>query len=191
VLAYDPVYLSEDVTRLSRVWRASTSLLRPGTNRYRVELFELLGTSGRNPVFASGGAVSFSRSSEHLLVFARLAVAGSPSTRRADDISPRVVAGGEAGLLWEASARGSTTFYLGPGVGLHYLRFEGASGITPTNAILLSVGLRAGVRFLRFHDFDLDLYAEAHLPLYKTVDPDSPLVDAYTPFGTLGLGVGF
>jgi hypothetical protein len=30
-----------------------------------------------------------------------------------------------------------------------------------------------------------------HLPLYPTSDPDSKLVDAWTPYAQLGLGVGF
>ena len=194
VLRNDPVYLAEDLSRLNAVWRSGASLLRHGVNRYRLELFELVGAGGANAVFASGGAFTVARGIDHVQVFARLEVAGSPSNPRDGTITLRVLSGGDLGFLWEASARANATVYLGPGVGLHYLRFEGwqnGAPVTPANAILFSVAARAGARFLRFYGFDVDLYVQAHFPLYKTHDPDSPLIDAYTPYAMIGLGVGF
>jgi hypothetical protein len=190
VLQHDPVYLAEDLSRMNAVWRAGANLVRRGINRYRVELFELIGTSGRNPVFATGGAVTVARGIDHWQVFARLEAAGSPRSFDGDRVLLRVLAGGDLGLLWEASARANTTFYLGPGVGLHYLRFEGNQA-PPVGSLLFSLAVRAGVRCLRFNGFDLDLFVQAHLPFYPTSDPDSKLVDAYTPYGMAGLGVGF
>src|SRR5438105_508064 len=73
--------------------------------------------------------------------------------------------------------------------GLHYLLFESRQA-APANALLFSVALRAGFRFLRFYGFDLDLFAQLHLPLYKTNDPDSTL-NAWTPYVMTGLGVAF
>jgi hypothetical protein len=194
VLRNDPVYLAEDLSRLNAVWRSGANLVRHGSNRYRLELFELVGGGGANPVFASGGAFTVARGIDHVQVFARLEVAGSPSSRRDGAVTLRVLAGGDLGFLWEASARGNATVYLGPGVGLHYLRFEGwqnGAEVTPANALLFSVAARAGARFLRFYGFDIDLYVQAHFPFYKTHDPDSTLIDAYTPYAMLGLGVGF
>lgn len=194
VLRNDPVYLAEDLSRLSAVWRSGTNLLRRGVNRYRLELFELVGSGGSNAVFASGGAFTVARGIDHVQVFARLEVAGSPSSPRDGSVTLRVLAGGDLGFLWEASARANATVYVGPAVGLHYARFEGwqnGAEATPANAILFSVAARAGARFLRFYGFDIDLFAQAHFPLYKTHDPDSTLVDAYTPYAMIGLGVGF
>jgi hypothetical protein len=194
VLHHDPVYLAEDLPRMSSVLRAGAGLIRHGSNRYRLALVEIAGSAGKNPMFASGAAFEVTRGWEHLLIFARVMGAGAPTSFTADAIALRVLAGADLGALWEASARANTTFYLGGGVGLHYARFEGAhdsAGLTPVDAALFSVVARAGVRFLRFSAADLDLFAEAHLPLYKTRDPDSPLLDAYTPFGMAGLGVGF
>jgi hypothetical protein len=124
VLGNDPVYLAEDLSRLNAVWRSGTNLLVHGNNRYRLELFELvLGSSGVNAMFASGGAFTVARGLDHVQVFARLELAGA--------------------------------------------------------------------RFLRFYGFDVDVYVQAHFPFYKTHDPDSPLVDSYTPYAMIGLGVGF
>jgi hypothetical protein len=194
VLRSDPVYLAEDLSRMNSVWRAGANLVRNGSNRYRLELFELIGSGGKNAVFASGGAFTVARGIDHLQVLARLEVAGSPRNFGSDGVVLRVLAGGDVGLVWEASARSNTTFYVGPGVGLHYLRFEGAQSgreVTPLNALLFSVALRTGIRTLRFYGFDLDLFAQVHLPLYKSADPDTTLVDAYTPYVETGLGVGF
>jgi hypothetical protein len=119
-------------------------------------------------------------------VFARVEGAGSPHD---SGVSLRVMAGGDVGFAWEASARANHTFYLGPAVGLHYVQFE-SRDTAPTNALLFSVALRTGFRFLRFYGFDVDLYAQLHLPLYKTSDPDSGF-DAWTPYMMTGLGVGF
>jgi hypothetical protein len=194
VLRSDPVYLAEDLSRLNSVWRAGANLVRHGVTRYRLELFELIGGGGANAVFASGGAFTVARGIDHVQVFARLELAGEPSNRRDGVITLRVLAGGDLGFVWEASARANASVYLGPGVGLHYLRFEGTqngAAATPANALLFSVAARAGARFLRFYGFDIDLFAQAHFPLYKTHDPDSPLIDAYTPYAMIGLGVGF
>ncbi len=193
VLGHDPVYLAEDLSRMNAAWRAGANLVRNGSNRYRMELFEVIGNGGRNAVFATGGAFTIARGIDHLQVWARIEAAGSPKTF-GDQVVLRVLAGADVGFLYEASARGNTTFYLGPGLGLHYLRFEGnLAGVeaAPVSSLLFSVALRAGVRFMRFYGFDVDLFAQVHLPLYKTSDPDSTLVDAYTPYAMAGLGVGF
>lgn len=189
LLQQDPVYLAEDLSHLNAVWRAGASVARNGSNRYRVGLFEVIGTAGRNPLFASGAAIEVARGIAHVNVFARIAAAGA--LRTADAVTLRVLAGGDVGFAWEASARANNTFYLGGGLSLHYLRFEGAPSVNPANTALFSATARAGARFLRYYGFDVDLFAEAHLPFYKTNDPDSPLVDAYTPYAMAGLGVGF
>jgi hypothetical protein len=194
VLHHDPIYLAEDLPRLNAVWRAGANLIRRGTNRYRVELFEVVGSGGRNPVFASGGAFGVTRGVDHLQLFARVAGAGSPRGLGDDRVVLRALVGADLGCLWEASARANTTFYLGGGVGIHYLRFEGKQDgreLAPVDMALFSVAVRTGIRFLRFYAADLDLFAQLHLPLYKTADPDSTLLDAYTPYVMVGLGVGF
>ena len=193
VLGHDPVYLSEDLSRMNAVWRAGANLVRRGNNRYRLELFELIGNGGRNAVFATGAAFTVARGIDHLQVFARLEAGGSPRNL-GGDVVLRVMAGGDVGFLYEASARANTTFYLGPGVGLHYLLFEGKQNgqeAAPVGSLLFSLAARTGVRFMRVNGFDVDLFAQLHLPFYKTSDPDSTLVDAYTPYVMTGLGVGF
>jgi hypothetical protein len=194
VLQHDPVYLSEDLSQMNTVWRTGANLVRRGTNRYRVEVFEVIGNGGNNAVFASGAAFTVARGIDHLQVFARLDAAGSASGLGADSVTLRVLAGGDLGVLYEVSARANSTFYIGPALALHYLRFEGKTGNTeaaPVDSLLFSIALRTGVRLLRFYDVDVDLFAQLHLPFYPTSDPDSKLIDAYTPYMMAGLGVGF
>jgi hypothetical protein len=50
---------------------------------------------------------------------------------------------------------------------------------------------RAGVRLFRATSFDLDLFVAGHLPLFKTSDPDTLVIDRYTPSLQIGVGVGF
>ncbi len=193
VLQNDPVYLAEDLSRLNSVWRAGAKLVRNGQNRYRLELFQLLGHGVRNPVFASGAAFTVARGIDHLQVYVRLSAAGS-AQGLGDDVVLRVIAGADIGGLYEVSPRRNSSFYLGPTVALHYVRFEGkvaGAEAQPINTVLCSVGLRLGVRVLRYYGFDLDLFAQANLPLYKTRDPDSTLFDEWTPYGSVGPGVGF
>jgi hypothetical protein len=59
------------------------------------------------------------------------------------------------------------------------------------NTGVFSLALRTGARFLRYYGFDFDLFAQVHLPMHKTRDPDSTRIDACAPFASFGLGVGF
>lgn len=198
VLKNDPVYLAEDMSRMSAFMRAGTNVVKHGRNRFRLELFELFGSGVSNEVFATGAAFGVYRGFEHANVYLRVEAAGSPRLRRIG-ATLRALVGFDVGALWESSARGNTTFYIGPGVSLHWIRFEawdyndqGIPAAQPAiNAWLLSATVRAGVRFLRFYDVDVDLFVQAHLPLYPTHDPDNPIVDGWTPYGSVGLGVGF
>jgi hypothetical protein len=190
VLQHDPVYLAEDISHLSAVLRASTNLVRRGINRYRLELFGLVGGGPHiNFVSATGGAFTVARGFEHLQICASLRAAGSPASLD-KDVVLRALAGLDLGFQYEVSARSATTFYLGPMLGLHFVRFEGP-GEPPVDTLLLSVALRTGVRFLRYYGFDLDLFAQVHVPLYQTRDPDSKLLNDWTPYAIAGLGVGF
>jgi len=194
VLQHDPVYLSEDLSRLNASLRAGANLVKNGRNRYRLEMFELIGAGGRNAIFASGASLAFNRGIDHLQVFARLSAAGSPKSLADNTLVLRALVGADAGVLYETSARANTTFYIGGGVGLHYLRFEGKLGTvdaTPANTLLFSAVVRTGVRFLRFYNFEMDLFAQMHLPFYRSNDPDTTLVDTYTPYCLAGLGIGF
>jgi hypothetical protein len=190
VLQHDPVYLTEDITRLNAVARTAASVVRHGVNVYRLEIFEVAGQGGRNAVTASGGAFAVVRGAEHAHVFARLEGAGSPRGIKDGDVVLRLLVGGDVGFAWEASPRENVSFYIGPGLGLHFLQFDG-QGAPPIGSMLVSVLVRSGVRFLRFTNYDVDVFVQGHLPIGKTSDPDSMLVDAWTPYAQLGVGVGF
>ena len=73
---------------------------------------------------------------------------------------------------------------------------QGGDVITPAAGIrALKVDAafsgRIGMRFLRQHNFDFDVFAIGYLPLTNAQDVDSPLPKSYTPSLQLGLGIGF
>jgi hypothetical protein len=73
------------------------------------------------------------------------------------------------------------------GLGVTFIRYEGRTlsndpnSLTYINQPGAAAYLRAGIRFFRINDFDLDLYAASHLPMFKTEDVDSQLTGYYTP----------
>jgi len=114
----------------------------------------------------------------------------------AQDRKLRVLAGGDLGLVYELFSRALTSPYVSAGLGAQLLRFEGRlratdSALESATAKGGTLSLRLGVRFFRASDFDLDVFALGYLPLFKTFDPDSELIDSYTPSVQLGIGVGF
>jgi hypothetical protein len=195
----DPVYLAEDITHYSEVQRLGHSIGVRGRNTWRFEVFEAMSRGGSNVVFATGGAFAVTRGADHWQVLARLYLAGWPGRPAGMDRVLQVMTGADAGLAYEFLPRASWSPYLGACAGLQYLRYAGREG--PTDATLsyinqfgVTVGARAGVRFFRFHDFDLDLFAQGYLPLFLTKDQDGALYGEkglYTPALQMGLGVGF
>ena len=199
VLQNDPVRLSEDVTHYSELERAAHSVLVRGHFTWRIELFEVTGRSGTGAEFVPGGAIAMTRGADNWLVFARIYFGGSPEGVTISDHILRFYTGGDVGVTYEFSADSATTFYLSAGVGLQFLSYEGSTTVDgreldqtiETRQIGLTVSARAGVRFLRIYDFDVDLFACGYLPLFNTHDPDSELMDHYTPSLQIGMGVGF
>lgn len=196
VLRHDPQHLERDPAEYSRLQRAVHSILRRGHNRYRLELFQVVARSGAGAVSVPGGALSFTRGADHWQVFGRLYFGGTPG-EAVEGRLLKIFAGGDAGLTFELSARANTSLYFSAGAGVQLLDFEGRldPGDPDSLETVIRVGAtlsgRAGVRLFRANDFDLDLFAIGYLPLFKTADPDSTLMDSYTPSLLLGLGVGF
>jgi len=196
VLGHDPVYLARDVREMSAIQRAAHDVLRRGRNSYCLELFEILMDSGDSVAFASGGGFTVTRGSRHWYIFARVyaggALGGDP------DAGPvlRVAAGGELGLSYEFLSRSLISPYVSAGLGLLVLHFEGRLEKTDRDLLdITDVGgafsLRAGIRFFRASNFELDVFLAGYLPMFVTNDVDSPLMDTYTPGLQIGLGAGF
>ncbi len=196
VLGNEPVYLSEDITHYNAFQRAAHSILRRGQNSYRLALFEVVGRSGEGAAFASGGAIEFARGSGHWQVFARIYCAGMAGDPVGRAMRLRLAAGGDVGLIFEFSALSDATFYLGAGLGLAYLRYDGLTDpgdpqtLDHRNDLGLAFHLRAGARLLRLNDFTLDLFAIGYLPAFGA-DPDTSLSRFYPLLGQAGVAVGF
>lgn len=195
VLANDPVYLSEDITRMSAVQRLGHSLLRRGHSRFRLELFGVVAATGAGAATAPGGALALQRGADHFQIFARIYGAGGLAATQGRRL--RFMAGADAGMIYELSLRSSATFYVGAGVGVQLMRLEGrvdeadpGSAASALKADAVFTG-RLGVRLFRLNRFDLDVFAQGHLPIFNAQDVDSLLPQAYTPSLQLGLGVGF
>ena len=199
VLGTDPVLLAEDVTRLSAFQRATRGILQQGHTRWRIELVQALTRSQPNPSFTSGVGFGVSRGSGHWLAGVRAYVTGTPQGPSGEQRVVRTLSGLDAGLTWEASARGTASFYAHAGLGLQFLDVVATPGPTTLGADhLLQVGAvfqsRVGVRFLRHTDADVDLFVAGYVPLYLAHDEDNPVYGEgglYTPSLQVGLGVGF
>ncbi len=193
VLGHDPSYLAEDPNRYNAVQRAALNLLKRGHTRYHLAALEVVSATGANAAFAGGGAFEVSRGIDAFSVLVRLWGAGSVAGATAEQRAVRFLAGGDLGLLYEPSVRSNTTFYIGPGLGIMTMDVEGWQGQAAASALKVDAAFsgRIGVRFLRQHNFDFDVFAIGYLPLTNAQDVDSPLPKSYTPFLQLGLGIGF
>jgi len=199
VLGTDPVLLAEDVTRLSAFQRAARSILKEGHTRWRVELVEALIRSRPDPSFTTGVGFGVTRGSGHWLAAVRAYVTGNPQGPLAEQRVVRTLSGLDAGLTWEASDRGTWSFYAHAGLGVQLLDVVAdPSPVTFGADHLLEVGgvlqSRVGVRFLRHTDADVDLFVAGYVPMYLTNDQDNPVYGEgglYTPSLQVGLGVGF
>ncbi len=199
VLGNDPVVLSADPARFGAMERATHSVLVRGQNTYQLELFERVARTDRNLAMAPGLGFSFQRGADQWAVFARGSVASSPFGVAGTDHSLALSAGADAGALFETGRRSATSPYLGAGLGLMLLRFEGrldeadrdrTQTVTDLGATL---NLRAGLHLLRALDVSVDLFTMLHLPLFVTKEVDHPLFGdgVYTPMLEAGVGIGF
>lgn len=199
VLRHDPVYLSKDISRYNLLQRAANSVLKRGENRLRLDLFQSIARTGTGASFVPGVGVALVRGADQWSVTARASLGGSPEDFARTQIGLRLEAGAETGLLWEPATKAWASPYLGGGAGMQLLRFEGPS---PEQAgatdIVTKLGgalwLRAGVRVLRWHDHDADLYLGGTLPLFRSRSGANLLFGEegiWTPSVQLGLGVGF
>jgi hypothetical protein len=200
VLGNDPVHLAQDISQYSLVQRASHSVVKKGQNIWRIELYQTLSRGPDDLLFAPGGAIAITRGAGHWQVLARIYFGGWPGNLAENEVALRVSTGGDVGLTYEFSELSAATFYLSIGAGLQYLRYEGMvevdnekmeDHIDQVGVVLFS---RLGVRFLRFLDFDCDLFATGYLPLFNTNETDGYLLGEdglYTPSIQIGIGVGF
>lgn len=200
VLGNDPLHLAEDPSRLSSAERASRSVLVRGTNTYRLELFEVMARTDHNLAFAPGIGLGFARGADQWQILARLHLAGTPEGITGHQRALRLDTGMDLGILWEASRRAATSGYLGAMVGLSVMRFAGRinpgdeTTMTDIHRWLPRLGVRAGVRFLRFFDFDADAFLQVDapiLPIHQVDDEDWGMNGTWTPSLQLGVAVGF
>lgn len=195
VLNSDPSYLSRNIGQASRLARDARALLIRGETRLRGEIFQVLGTDGDRLAAPTGLALALHRGAGNLQVFARLFFASDPAGSQRRRL--RYFTGADAGVSYEFNRRALHAPYLSLGIGAQLLHFVGRSQLdNPSSEQTASkagaaLSLRVGYRFFRAHNFDLDLFGLGYLPLYRTRDEDSALIDAYTPMAVVGLGVGF
>ena len=136
-------------------------------------------------MFSPGAAVTITRGADHWQVFTRIYFGGWPGEIPDGQTVLRVNTGADAGLTYEFSKAGSTSLYASLGIGLHYLRFENHDDVR--NDFGPTLQARIGLRFLRYYDFDCDLFVAGHLPLHGA-DVDST-IEKFYPLG-LQAGLG-
>jgi len=199
VLKTDPAYLAEDVTELVGSQRVAHSVLKRGHNLIRIELHEVVARTGSGAAFAPGFGAGLTRGADHWQVFSRIYFGGQPGSPAGDVPALKLHAGADGGLTYEVTRLSSISPYVSVGAGLQLMRFEGRVATAGGKGTYLddvtkwgfTTLARAGIRALRLHDFDVDVYVAGYLPLFKTSDPDVDVVNAWTPQAVMGLGVGF
>ena len=114
MLQHDPVYLAEDLSHMNAVLRAGANVVRKGSTAT---------DSSSSGWSAAAGATRCSPRAPRsrwraASITCRCSRGWKRPARRAGlgdgGVVLRVLAGAEVGSLWEVSARGNTTFYLGP-----------------------------------------------------------------------------
>lgn len=199
-LGSDPEHLMANADNGSGLERMRESILEKGRNTYRIEAFETWARTDTGSTFSPGIGVGVQRGADHWQVYARTYFSYSPSSVANDDRVLRLSSGLDLGLNYEFSRRAMTSPYIGAGVGVGFLRFEGldnpsdATSGDHVETLGALTNVRVGVRTLRFFDFDAEVFVAGYLPLFKTHRIDSELFGesgTYTPFLQLGVGVGF
>ncbi len=192
----DPTYLSEDIAHYDAMQRFAHSVLKNGVFKLRVELFEAVSNGGSAPAFGSGAAVAVTRGSGHWQVLARMYGGGALPPNRGRAPVLEVMAGADAGLTYELWERDLWSPYVSGCAGVSFVRYaarDQGGAFAAAQHVGAALSLRGGVRLLRASRFDLDLFAQAYLPLFLTSDDDGSLFTKpiYTPTVQLGIGVGF
>jgi len=199
-LKSDPEFLIPSTGEASGIERLRQSTLVHGKNTYRLEVFETVARTDTQAAFASGIGFGVHRGAEHWQIFARAYFSASPSAVAQTARVLRIGSGLDLGIAYEFSRRAFTTPYVGAGVGVGLLRFEGLTDPTyeasadHVEKLGAMSSLRLGLRTMRLFDFDADVFLAGYLPLFKTSRVDATLfgdTGVYTPFVQLGVGVGF
>ncbi|MBN2719348.1 MAG: hypothetical protein JXX14_26090 [Deltaproteobacteria bacterium] len=197
VLGNDPVYLKDNISQYSESQRALNSLKVQGTARFRMEIFESITRTGQGPTYGPGLAAAIYKGSKELFIFSRIHASMALPTQEDVRLYRPLEVGLDAGFNFELNKTRPVAGYIGGGIGVAFLRFEGVVSSTheTTNELLIQAFARAGVRFFRLTAFDMDLFAAAYLPFHPVSDVDTTLLGthgrAYTPQLQLGIGVGF
>jgi hypothetical protein len=197
VLGNDPVYLQENISQYVESRKALHTLSIAGNTHFRLELYESIVRTPRGASYAPGIATGIVKGSQNLFIYSRIHVSAAlpSSTRRT--IRLPISVGVDAGFTYEFNRTRPAAGYLGGGVGLTFMQFEGTvdNRSATANALLLQGVATAGIRMFRLTEFNMNLFISGYLPFYPSSDVDSPLLGAkgraYTPQIQAGAGVTF
>ncbi len=198
VLHNDPVYLAEDIAHLSAVQRFGQSIIVRGRFIFRMELFETISAGEQRGHGARAGPRPDARLGS-LAGPRQVLWRGSPTSVTGTDRALQAMAGVDGGLTYELFDKAVWSPYVSGCAGVSFVRYIGreqaqSAQVSHLNDIGATLSARVGVRFFRWYNFDLDLFAQGYLPLYITKDVDGALFSEaglYTPSLQIGLGVGF
>jgi hypothetical protein len=199
LLKLEPVYLVENLASSGLLSRPKQTVLKYGRNFFGLELYQLLIWARGDMSPLAGAAFRFRRSTERWFLGARVEFAYRPAPL------PTPIGGNvfrmfgaaqiEVGLNLLPDAVVSP--YISGLAGVAWYHVHGPvehQGQTVTDELtsaLFGVSVRVGLELLRLSDVRLDIYAMVNVPLHKTKNVDSLVIDAYTPSLQIGCGVSF
>jgi len=124
-LGNDPEHLMASIDESSSLERIRHSLVEKGKTSFRIEAFEMMARTDNKPAFSLGLGFAVHRGADHWQVLARTYVSVSPSSVAKSERVLRLGTGLDLGVNYEFSRRALTSPYVGAGLGLGFLRFEG------------------------------------------------------------------
>ncbi len=199
LLKHEPVYLVENLAASGLLRVPGQTALKHGHNFFGVELHQLLIWARGDLSPLAGVALRFRRATNRWFLGARAEFAFRPAPL------PMTLSGNVFRMYGAAQIEVGInllpdrvfTPYVSGLAGVAWYRVAGPvdhQGQTANDELtsaLFAVSVRLGLELLRHSKTRLDIFAMVNVPLHKTKNVDSLVIDAYTPSVQLGCGVSF
>lgn len=195
LLKNEPVYLVKNLETSGLLKRRPQSLLKHGHNFYGVEFFHMWMWAGKSFPALPGAAFRFRRTVDRWFVGARASFAYRPARipEFPDGYAVKFFGSGKIEVGVNFFRDSFATLYLSGLMGVEFLQVYGTvnSVRDSLTTALASASLRVGVEILRYYSIRVDMFGMINLPLHKTKDIDTRVIDTYTPSAMVGCGVAF
>jgi hypothetical protein len=199
LLKHEPVYLVENLASSGLLARPKQTVLKHGRSFFGVELYQLLLWARGTMSPLAGVAFRFRRATDRWFLGARAEFAYRPAPLPGDLEGNlfRMYGAAQVEVGLNLLPDAMVTPYVSGLAGVAWYNVHGPvdhQGQTVRDDLtsaLFAVSLRVGLELLRHSKTRLDIFAMLNIPLHKTRNVDSLVINAYTPSVQLGCGISF